>query len=189
MNEELPKELNFKKDFPFYRVVSSFMVAVVGSPAVFLKDNPMNFQPEQNIGLGGVTYPDMGIKPYLIYRKALDGHISLEDFKRAMCMMLASHTYEAVKERNTKSAAWELFRHIRNASAHDNLFTFRESEPSRPAHWRKLTIDDTRKGKNNPLCGRKCFFEFMGISDLLLLLWDTEQTMIQASNYNRGETT
>ena len=177
MNEELPKELVFKKDFPFYRMVSSFMVAVAGSPAVFREDNPMNFQPDQTIELGGVVYPSMSIKPYQIYRNALDGHISLDDFKYTMCMMLASHAYEAVKERNTKSAAWELFRHIRNASAHDNHFTFKKLEPSRPTHWRNLTIDDTRKGKNNPLSGKNCFFEFMGISDLLLLLWDIEQTL------------
>jgi len=177
MNEELPKELVFKENSPLYRMVSSFMVAVVGSPAVFLKDNPMHFKPEQTIGLGGVVYPDMTIKPYQIYRKALNGYISLSDVKRNMCMMLAAHAYEAVKERNTNSAAWELFRHIRNASAHDNHFTFSERAPSRPAHWRNLTIDHTRKGKNNPLSGKNCFFEFMGISDLLLLLWDIEQTL------------
>ena len=91
MDEELPKELVFKKDFPFYRMVSSFMVAVAGSPAVFLKDNPMNFQPEQTIELGGVVYPSMSIKPYQIYRNALNGHISLSDVKRTMCMMLADN--------------------------------------------------------------------------------------------------
>jgi len=175
--KNLPNELVFKKTFPFYRMVSSFMVAVVGSPAVFHGDNPMNFQPDQTIELTGVVYPSMSIKPYQIHRNALDGHISLDNFKYSLCMMLANHAYEAVKDRNIELPAWELLRHIRHASAHDNRFTFANGKPSKPAHWRNLVIDDTRKGKSNPLSGKNCFGDFMGISDLLLLLWDIEQTL------------
>jgi hypothetical protein len=158
-------------------MVSSFMVAVAGSPAVFRKDNPMNFQPDQTIELTGVVYPSMSIKPHQIHRNALNGYISLDKFKYSLCMMLANHAYEAVKDSYIKSPAWELFRHIRNSSAHDNRFTFTNREPSRPAHWRNLVIDDSRKGNSNPLSGKICFGSFMGISDLLLLLWDIEQTL------------
>ncbi len=120
----LPKELNFKKERPFHRMVSSFMVAVAGSPAVFREDNPMNFQPEQTIELTGIVYPSMSIKPHEIHIKALKGHISLKNFCNSSCMMLANNAYESVKVYNIKSPTWELFRHIRNASSHDNIFTF-----------------------------------------------------------------
>jgi len=173
----LPDKIDFKKTSPFYRMVSSFMVAVAGSPAVFREDNPMNFQPGQTIELTGVVYRDRSFEPYQIHRNALDGHISSDDFKYSLCMMLANQAYEALKDRSTKSPDWELFRHIRNASSHDNRFTFKDREPSRPAHWRSLAIDDAKKGKNNPLYGTICFGGFMGINDLLLLLWDVDKTL------------
>lgn len=174
----LPVPPVFKVNSPFYRMVSSFMVAVASSPAVFREDNPMNLQPDQTIELTGVVYPSMSIKPYEIHRNALDGHISLDDFKYSLCMMLTNHAYEAVKDRRTKSPEWEIFRHIRNASSHNNCFTFKPSEPREPAHWRTLTIDHTRKGNNNPLQGQYCFGKFMGIAELLLLLFDIEQTLL-----------
>ena len=171
----LPTELVFKKDLPFYEMVSSFMVAVSGSPAVFLPDNPMNFQPNETIELTGVVYPSMSIKPHQIHRNAVDGFISTDSFKYSLCMMLANHAYEAVKDENDSSPEFELFRHIRNASSHNNRFNFIDSEPARPASWRGLRIDNTNKGKNNLLYGQACFGDFMGISDLVLLLWDIEQ--------------
>jgi len=61
--------------------------------------------------------------------------------------MFANHVYEAVKDENVSSPEFELFRHIRNASSHNNRFNFIDSEPACPASWRGLKIDNTNKGK------------------------------------------
>src|SRR5271157_5679301 len=54
-------------------MVSSFMVAVAGCPAVFRADNPMRLEPEQTIELTGIAYRSMSLQPYQIHRHAQDG--------------------------------------------------------------------------------------------------------------------
>jgi hypothetical protein len=180
MEQNLPVPPTFKTNSPFYRMVSSFMAAMASAPAVFKKDNPMKFKPEDHIGLPSMHYSrDIVIFPHQIHRNAMDGYISMEDFKNSLCMMLANLAYESVMELRTQSPEWELFRHIRNASSHNNQFNFKRTEPSRPAHWRMLVID-TIKGVDNPLHGKKCFGNFMDVAELLFLLKDIEDNIESA---------
>lgn len=92
--------------------------------------------------------------------------------------MLANTAYESVKEGNDKSPEFELFRHIRNASSHQNKFNFFTHEPSSLAYWNEATIDQNLKGKNNPLYGTQCFGTFFGVPDIIDLLKEIEEKLI-----------
>ena len=92
--------------------------------------------------------------------------------------MLANTTYESVKTRDDKSPEFELFRHIRNASSHQNKFNFFASEPSLPTYWKEATIDHNLKGKKNPLYGTKCFGTFFGVPDIIDLLKEIEEKLV-----------
>ena len=94
------------------------------------------------------------------------------------CGMLANTAYEAVKEKNDKSPEFELFRHIRNASSHQNKFNFFPKEPSSPAYWNEAKIDHNKKGKDNPLYGTECFGTYFGVPDIIDLLKEIEEKMI-----------
>lgn len=157
-------------------MVSSFMAAVASSPAIFMKNNPMKFEPQQTIELTSMFYQGTSIHPYQIYVDALEGHILIDHFRHSLCMMLANLAYESAKSRKltNKSNEWELLRHIRNASSHNNIFNFRRNEPKYPAYWRNLVIDDAQKGTDNLLYGTICFGKFMETAELLWLLKDIE---------------
>ncbi len=79
---KIPKDLTFKQRSPFYEFVTSFYVAICGSPAILKDNNPMHFKPEDKIGLGGVFFPELTIKPYIIYQHVLDGYITVDMFKK-----------------------------------------------------------------------------------------------------------
>ena len=173
--------LNFKTNGLFYQMVSNFMVAVAASPAIFLKNNPMDFKPEQTIELTSLFYEGASIYPYQIYINALEGHTPLTHFRHSLCMMLANLAYESAKAQEyipkPTPPEWELLRHIRHASSHNNQFNFLNHEPSSPAYWKNLIIDYTQKGKNNPLYGTACFGNFMEMGELLALLFDIEDNL------------
>jgi len=161
------------------------MVAVAASPAIFLKNNPMKFEPKQTIELSSKFYEGASVYPYQIYTNALEGYISPIHFKNSLCMMLANLAYESAKAQklDTSSPKWELLRHIRHASSHNNQFNFRNREPTHPVYWRDLFIDHNLKGVNNPLYGKDCFGNFMEMAELLWLLKDIDDNLQSESNY------
>lgn len=88
--------------------------------------------------------------------------------------------YESVKEYNDHSPEFEFFRHIRNASSHLNKFFFFETEPRRLAPWRGLEIPLNPKGTQNPLHGKYCFGEMLGMSEAIHLLHDIDNSLNQS---------
>jgi hypothetical protein len=90
--------------------------------------------------------------------------------------MLVNTGYESVKSLNDKSPVFEFFRHVRNSASHGNAFTFLNGEPRRPAEWRGKTIAST-------LTGTRCFFDFLGPADIVLLMWDIEQQLPVKTSY------
>jgi hypothetical protein len=167
--------LEFRQGGPFFDMVGSFLIAVAGSPSIINKDNPMRLEEGQYISLPGILTVGRHIRPHEVHEQVVKGHISQGRFLRACCMMLANTAYEAVKDKNDYSPEFEFFRHIRNASSHENRFAFAPKEPSRPVSWRGAKIDDGHKGTSNPLHGTECFGRFIGASDLIDLLADIER--------------
>lgn len=179
MENKFPPTLIFKPNGLFYPMISSCMVAIAASPAIFLENNPMKFKPEQTIELTSMFYEGASVYPHETYMNALKGRVSQDHFRHSLCMMLANLAYESAKAQNftAESPKWELLRHIRHASSHNNRFNFRDREPRLPANWRNLIIDDTKKGQDNPLYNTACFGKFMEMAELLWLLKDIEDSL------------
>ena len=107
------------------------------------------------------------------------GIASRQRVLNALCRMLINTAYESVKERfKDQRPIFEYFRHVRNAASHGGTFTFWSDEPTKPAEWRGSRIDHKQTGRANPLFGTSCFFDFLEIGDVLLLLWDIEQLLL-----------
>lgn len=167
--------LEFRQGGPFYDMVASFMVALAGSPSIFNPGNPMKLDQGHYITIHGILTPGRHIRPLELYDQAAKGNISQDQFLRSCCTMLANTAYESVKHKNDRSPEFEFFRHIRNASSHQNRFFLYPHEPVRPAAWRSVRLDHVVKGKANPLHGTDCFGRFIGIADIIDLLGDIER--------------
>lgn len=177
-NVKITDHIEFREGLPFYDMVSSFMVALAACPAIFNKDNPMNLMEGHYIAVKGILVEGRHFRPYETYQTAQEGKISKEKFLKSCCCMLANTSYESVKDKRDLSPEFEFFRHIRNASSHQNNFHFLAHEPSSPACWRGVIIDHSLKGESNPLHGTECFGTFMEIADLMDLLKDIEKKII-----------
>ena len=166
--------VQFEKGGPFYDMVANFMVAMSAMPAVFNPGNPMNFQKGQYIAINGVHVEGKHLFPIEVYEQAQAGYTTMPFFLGHTCMAVASLAYESVKHLNDHTVEFEFFRHVRNASAHKNQFTFTAEEPRRPAAWRTAVLDHSVKGNANPLQGQRCFGPLLGPADLIQLLADIE---------------
>jgi hypothetical protein len=170
--------VHFKQGQPFYDMVTSFMVSLAACPAIFNKDNPMGFKKDQYISVQGILAEGRHFLPFDIYELAQQGNISQAKYLKTCCAMLANTAYESVKDRNDQSPEFEFFRHIRNASSHQNVFNFCPHEPARAASWRGNSIDHNTKGVSNPLFGTECFGTFIGMAEIIDLLKDIENKLI-----------
>lgn len=186
LNEKLNYRLNFNRNGPFFDMVASFFVASIGlNPTLeelmpkdktyleMKKSLPEIFQAQMSFdgkGIPGLTITPLKLLKDFEKLKRLDFEICTSSF----CSMLIITTYESYKKFFCRCPMLEFFRHIRNACAHNNRFYFYKKEPTLPAKWRELEIDHTKKGKHNPLYGNKCFFDYLGGADPVILLNDIE---------------
>ena len=175
---EVVDYVEFKEGLPFYDMVCSFMVSLAACPSIFNPGNPMGLSKDKYVSVQGILVQGRHFIPYDTYEQAQKGNISQTKFLKSCCCLLANTAYESVKEDDDKSPEFEFFRHIRNASSHQNVFHFFNSEPSRSASWRSANIDLNSKGNMNPLHGKECFGSFIGIADLIDLLKDIEKKII-----------
>ncbi len=176
------KSIQFDQGMPFFDMVGTFLAAVSAVPAIFNDGNPMNFGKSQFISINGIQCNGKHILPFEIYEQAQLGYISKESYTRNCCIMLANTAYESVRKSKTNSAEFEFFRHVRNASSHNNRFNFDDEEPRRIAKWRRIILDNKQKGKKNPHYGTECFGFLLGPADLIDLLKDIENQLSQRKN-------
>lgn len=175
--------LKFHKNGPFFNMITAFTVALAGVEPFVDSRNPMNYRPypaKSGISLPGKVFPHFVVFPYDLFVRFQKKEISHRKISISFCTMLMNTTYELVKDKNNQTPVFEFFRHIRNASSHRNEFFFRSHEPRRVTEWRGKIIDHNLKGKDNPLFGKECFFNFLGPADALYLLNDIEQLIFQA---------
>jgi len=175
----LPEKIVFNQNGFFYDMVSSFMIAIAGLEAIFNKTNPMKYTEKNVYTLEGKIHKELRIEPFTLHKLAVQEKISTPLVINNLCSMLINTAYESVKEKNDKSEIFDFFRHIRNASSHNNKFFFKNWEPIRPAKWRKQEINIALKGEKNPLFDKNCFGNFIAIADAILLLWDIEQRITE----------
>lgn len=166
--------LSFERSSPFCSHVNAFMVATAACPAIFNEGNPMHYSSDQYIAIEGLGSQGKHIRPKEIYEFVHEGNYTMREYLVTMCCSLANGAYETIRDRGIKEPEFEVLRHIRNAASHRNRFNFQKNEPSRPATWRHLTFDSTKRGQINPLYGKPCFGTLLGPTELVDLLWDLQ---------------
>lgn len=176
---KIPDVILFKKNGLFYNMVIAFNTSISGLEALCDPKNPMNYYKGQpGICLEGQEHRQFEYDTYDLHKKFISKKLSYPEIISCFCVMLINTTYESVKNINDQSPIFEFFRHIRNACSHNNNFFFIENEPKRKSEWRGKIIDHTKKGRNNPLFGTQCFFDFLESADPIFLLWDIEQHLL-----------
>lgn len=177
--------VQFSQGFPFYDMVTTFMVAIAGSYSIFDKSNKMNWSKDQYMAVEGILVEGRHFIPYDMYELAQNQKITPAKYLKSCCCMLANIAYESVKDKNDKSPEFEFFRHIRHAASHGNKFNFYPKEPLFPASWRGVTINHNLKGESNPLHVKECFGTFIGIADMIDLLADIENQIKYRARNNQ----
>ena len=101
---------------------------------------------------------------------------ALKHFNRMSAGGLLILAWELTHNYHTQHELWEFFRHCRNAAAHNGKFTFHKGQLKYPARWKSLEIIQALDGYtlfvDPPAPG------FMGIGDVLYLLYDVESTFL-----------
>ena len=174
--------IQFEKESPFFEVVLAFLGSLSAKTAIFSYRDETSISKYMTIYLKGKVVPPIQFNPYIIYKTVKNGLLDESKYVNVMCCMLTNSAYELVKENKDESPEFEFFKHIRNASSHNNKFYFDPRNPKREAYWRDLVIDHNLKGKDNLLYGNACFDEYIGPADLLQLLKDIECKLIHTTN-------
>jgi hypothetical protein len=114
-------------------------------------------------------------------RAARAGTLKRERSEISLCTMLAVTVKESLSDADREKVegpVYEVLRHVRNAAAHGNVWSFNNREPSRPAKSRSFEIDPS-KGNANPLQGKPCLNGSLMPADLLFLVRDLEILLMQ----------
>jgi hypothetical protein len=187
--EKLQYTLDFDTDGPFFDMVIAFFIASLGAKPIMedILPDDMPFKELTTIIFDGKAIPGLTVNPltlFKVFEKKKQVHLGI--YLSSICSMLIIFAYESNKQKCDSSPICEFFRHIRNACAHNNSFFFTKNEPRRPAKWRNFKINHKKKGEQNPLFGKKCFSDFLGPADAVILLNEIE--MYWKSRPNSGIT-
>lgn len=102
-----------------------------------------------------------------------DCRSKIESLKSAAAGHVLVSAHAVSSQHTDHGLLWEFFRHVRNAAGHGGQFTFKKSEPSRPAEWRGIKIDRSLQGASLfRLPSRSGLIDF---ADPILLLADVER--------------
>jgi len=126
----------FSTDGPFFPMVARFMLATAGLGPLYQPDNPLRL----SSAWGVVSYHgrvELQLDVDLEQLRQMTAHLDLATAVQQLCGMLiiAAHAVAAERIRNDATTLqrpeMEFFRHVRNAAAHGNRFTFVGAEPRR----------------------------------------------------------
>ncbi len=168
----------FKQGLPFYDMVMSFMTSLSTVSFILNNEKLIDLKKKDYVSIEGAWVKPRHFYPHDVVANIEEGKFDIKTYINSCCCMLANTAYEAVKDKNDKSPEFELFRHIRNASSHQNRFNFFQKEPSSPAYWKEAKIDHYKKGTDNPLYGSECFGTYFGVPDIIDLMKEIEDKLI-----------
>lgn len=176
------RDLALEPAGPFYRFVLTYLVASAGLTPVYDATNYPNFMRDVEGHFPGTIKGDLRANLAECVASARDGATLPQlEAEKALCCMLANAAYESLDESDRVKLkgdpVFELFRHVRHAASHGNTWHFFPKEPSAHAEWHGIAIDETRKGDDNPLQGKPCFYGTIQPADLLYLLQDVEDRL------------
>jgi len=166
--------IEFRQGLPFYNMVMSFMTSLSAVSLIYNNERLIDLKEKDWVSISGRWVEPRHFFPHDVISNIKSGKFDLQVYINSCCCMLTNSAFESVKQLNDKSPEFELFRHLRNASSHQNLFNFFEKEPTLPASWQSAVIDHSYQGKANPLYGTSCFGNFIGVPDLIDLLKEIE---------------
>jgi len=140
---------------------------------------------EGGISLGSSVRDDINL--YLeVLENEFDSYYLLlvADLINIPLRMLVISAYEITKDEHySNDPLWQFFRHVRNASAHNNKFTFTKNEPRYPALWRSKSISRDLAGthlfNSDPSMKPDSKNFFLMPADILLMLNDIEKKYIK----------
>lgn len=175
---ESGKSIYFRTDGPFLHLAKVYQTLAVSLIFIFKDEIRKSslFSDDEVVSWGS----KIGINVVQHVNEILDHSeeiMNTDYFSEKLNCMVANFAYEKIKEKKDNTSIFEFFRHVRNASSHENKFYFKSNEPKHKAEWRGIVIDNTLKGETNPLFGRKCFGSTLGSADLLALLSDVEDLL------------
>lgn len=171
--------LGFSSDGPFFPMVATFLVSTVGLGPVYESDNPLQLSAKNSAWYRGQVEPvllaDLG------QIRQLTHHLPPNRAVQELCGMLVISAHAVAADHPgcvrsvRESPEFEFFRHVRNAAAHGNKFTFSEGEPRRPALWRSLELTRANHADS------QCFGKLLNPADALSLLSDIQKMLIDRS--------
>jgi hypothetical protein len=159
---------------PFFEHMATFMVAWAGLMSAFDEARYGNYMDHIAETFAGKIHARVDIAESILAARA--GTLKRERSEISLCTMLAVTVTESLSgadRHKIKGPVYEVLRHVRNAAAHGNTWSFDHKEPRHPARSRNFEIDP-RKGKTNPLQGKPCFNGSLMPADLLFLVRDVE---------------
>lgn len=175
------RDLALEPTGPFYNFALTYLVASAGLTPVYDATNYPTFMERVAGVFPGTVKGDLRADLAECVRSARDGTLPQRRAEQALCSMLANATYESItkadRDRLKGNPVFEVFRHVRNAASHGNVWHFFPKEPSARGEWHSIVIDDALKGDANPLQGQACFYGAVEPADLLYLLQDVERLL------------
>ncbi len=170
----------FSNQRPFFPMVATFMLSATGLGPLYQSDNPLRLSKRDCVSCHGLIEPQLDIDLEQI--RQMTQHLDLGTAVQQLCgmLMISTHAVALDLARNDprilESPEMEFFRHVRNAAAHGNRFTFVGAEPRRHAAWRTVNINQTAHN------GTQCFGKLLNAADALALLGDIEQMLPASAN-------
>jgi hypothetical protein len=166
---------------PFYQFVLTYLVASAGLTPVYDATNYSDFLKDVAGVFPGIEAGDLRADLPAFIQQVRGGALPQRQAEQSLCCMLANTAFESVDEAKRKRLkghpVFEVFRHVRNAASHKNVWHFRSKKPLEPkfrGQWKGFVIDETLQGDANPLQGSTCFYGTLKPADLLYLLQDIE---------------
>lgn len=188
LGEEL---VSFEPTDIFYEVVGTYAVAACGlmfyrpSTVEILKGIPQSMATMESSKEGDIGF-DVGdiishvrggaqTRDHSIYNTALASTLAISA-SLTLKEQLGETKWLRLRE---SSPSAEYLRHLRNACAHGGRWHFERAEPRRLAEWRGNTL--SKEMHRSPVWD----LQFTR-GDLLVLLWDVEQTVKVSSRFPGG---
>jgi hypothetical protein len=177
---ESQSTFGFSTDGPFFPMVATFLLSTCGLGPLYQPDNPLRLSATNAAWYRGKIEPELLIDLEQI--RQITNHLAADVAVQELCGMLiiSAHAVAVDSAQLTRAILetpeFEFFRHVRNAAAHGNRFTFKNREPKRPAAWRTLTLDAKTHA------GSQCFGGLLIAADALSLLSDVQKLLKSAGH-------
>jgi hypothetical protein len=161
----------FRNGSPFEQPYIAFLSAIIGS--VLLSDIAFAriIPVDRRIEYPGVWVGTFSVGVHDACRTVISGMRQIEsELVISIAQQIVVFCHARVEACDDGSTEFDFFRHLRNACAHGNKFTFRPRTTGLPARWRGAEI-------NRGYQGHKAILGLVGIPDVILLLKDIEDRL------------